>query len=414
MSSLYNKNKTQNTIDCVILAGGHRFYCHKVILAQRSTVLKAMISAERRSQDPNSMVEIIIAGLPFATTKSVMRFIYTDSVVKKDLNSLTFTASLRDAAKKLDLSKLIFICDQVIKSGLSIIDDKLENTIDHINFPSSKMAIDLGGALADTSFADVQIITQDKTTISAHKCILGCFTRFRLILASQEHCKPRLEYSTIELPGTHDEVLRLLIYLYTGTLVCGTSHKNIIQDLINANRYNLLEMQAQCESAIEVTTQNAISILNLSIQLESPQLKMKSLLFISKNLSKYFNNQDESQVLESSLVNFPTSAFEKLFELVKDKYGIYSVIPHNRRDKAVLLMEKERLVKVRVHEKMVEKLIGGSAKELTRQLIAYFVLLIVGIGYMHIQRIVAMKRMIPIINIFVLFLSILHLVKKIK
>lgn len=383
-------------------------YCHKVILAQRSTALKAMIAAERRPQDPNSVVEIIIPEIHSTTAKSVVRFIYTDSVTRKDLNSLALTANLRMAAKKLDLPKLVFICDQFAESNAFVLCNETEQATDPLSCPPSTISVDLGRALDDSSFADVQIMTQDKTVILAHKCILRCSSEhFRMILNySQKQSKSMFAYSTIELPATHSEVLRMLFYLYTGTLMCGTSQDDMRTDLINANRYNMLEMKVQCENAIEVTTENAISLLHLSLQVDSSRLKTESIYVISKNLSNYVHN--------FTLLDFPSDVIGQLFDSIVANSGIYAIIPKYRRDKSIFLMKRKRQIQAKVYNKMVANLIGGSQREVVRQVTTTAVLFVIGIGYMQLLRIVKVGPMIPLINISVLAISVIHLFKKIK
>ena len=96
-----------------------KFKVHKLILATRSSVFKAMFnSIADNKESQNGQVKV--PDIDPVTMKALLKFIYTDFVSKNDITMALFYAS-----DKYDLKKLTTFCEKVLMNHFDT-----ENVID--------------------------------------------------------------------------------------------------------------------------------------------------------------------------------------------------------------------------------------------------------------------------------------------
>ena len=356
-------NRSHN-VDCVIIAGGRRLYGHRVIISQRSTVLKGMIKAEERPQDPStSLVEILVPGIPYEVMKHIIRFIYTDALDRRVFATFASTLDLFQAAKRFLIPKLVNMCGgalTLIHNHHITNDDNLSVSEFDLNH---SLVRDFGQALEDSEFADVRIMTDGAPPIMIHECIIrghrdGHY--FSTLLDDVSLGKKNRSpdgVKSINVPVPYDQILRVIIFFYTG-MVTSKGQMEWQEDLINSHTFNLAGMKAHCENAIFVTSENAINILSLSERVQSKGLESQALQLITMNLTYFYNDEVCKQKLQEELSKCSHDVKASLFEKVKEANGIQCIIPKCRREEALVLLARVRKRKERQQQLMTEELIG--------------------------------------------------------
>lgn len=447
-------------VDCILISGGRGVYCHKVILASRSPILQRMILEEQRP-DQTFLTEIIVPGIQHAIMKHIIRFLYTDSIDVDCLSSFDSLANLLKAAKMLNLYNLVSKCEDVLsivyKSKIMDEDILMFTTrADKESYGSSSssnsLSEDLGSFFSqqDPQFANVRIISKDDNTeIHAHECILRSSSEyFRNMLDYNLSINKKLTENgpirtdtttTIVLPGTYKNVLRLLFFLYTGILEMKTTSKtksktkstkldgDLKVDLMNGDIFKLPDMKAQCESIVQVSSDNVFDVLLLSIEVESTALKLMAMDTICKTMQTLSGSSDGNTTTASSMSNSyswkdqlmitlskcPDSIKTELFELIKDINGIDAITPKSRKDIALLSLEISRKKKEKEYEVMVDEITSSGKDILT--IPRSIILLLLMVGYLLLQNVIPIgPSVIMSVNIFVLVCTILYFFQRIR
>lgn len=417
----------------MLIAGGRRIFCHKIILAARSPVLMGMILAEERHEQHIS--EIMVPGIQYSTMKHIIQFLYTDSIDIISASPFGSILNLLKASKVLKLDKLASKCRFILSTvhNFEMKDNSTSTTNDDEDEKhSSTLPADLGMALLqqDRRFTDVRIIARgDNSIIHAHACILCCSSQFfRRILKNE--LRKRISarsMAIIELPGTYKDIMRLLCYLYTEVMVTtniskscemeSNFYESIKLDFMNAAKLKLPSMKAQCENAIDVTPKNSLKVLQFSIEVESARLKLAALNIICKIIQN-LDASDVNQILWknellSTLTKCPSHISDKLFEMIKDINGVDAITSQSRKDIAFLSLERSQKKKEQVYQMMVDDVIDSGNDGLS--ILRLFLLLILMIVYVLLQKIIPIgPSIIFIVNTFVLVSTVIYLFQKIR
>ena len=105
--------KSRDFSDCIIACGSKEFYCHKVILAGRSTVFKAMFLNDL---DESISGKVEIEDLDEDAVEEMLNYIYSGTVKKFE----GLADKLLTAADKYDLSELKEECELYLCEKISI------------------------------------------------------------------------------------------------------------------------------------------------------------------------------------------------------------------------------------------------------------------------------------------------------
>ena len=409
--------------DCALITGGHRLYCHKIIISQRSSVLKGMLILEGSPQDLSPMTELMICGMRVEVMKCILCFIYTDNI--PDLNFLPFEklVDVWHASARLNLPKLAHRCKLILKidHGYEVEDHNVKHAKTstenggHIEAPLPTFAEDISGALEDNRFADVCLLVDDDKFLYAHECILRCASVYFRHLLDNAHRDNSL--TTLRMPGSYNECVRLLFYLYTGFLPPTNENiyceKDLVDDLINAERYQLKDLKSYCDSTIIVTVENATDMLLLGIKTNSYRLKIQAMNLIAKYLVKQVEDEARHSKFTSTIAQCPTDVKDELFELIKSSNGIGFLIPQDRKELAASMMQRSREEKARLEEKMKHDLIGSDKDGLSIRNI--IIMLAVLLAYSILHKILSFGPIISaVVNSLVLVLTGIHMMHRIE
>lgn len=152
--------------------------------------------------------------------------------------------------------------------------------------PPPSLSSDLGGALGDSSWSDVKFVAGGRP-IHAHRCVLTARSSYFAAMfrsGMQEGASGRTGVLDVVVPDSHVGMLRLLLFLYSGTLALA-DHTVLLEDLVAADRYNLIAMKRLCESMISVTAENAVEVYRIASMVDAPRLQTEALSFMASHLA---------------------------------------------------------------------------------------------------------------------------------
>lgn len=198
-------------------------------------------------------------------------------------------------------------------------------------------------------------------------------------------------------------------------------------DLMNGDIFKLPDMKAQCESIVQVSSDNVFDVLLLSIEVESTALKLMAMDTICKTMQTLSGSSDGNTTTASSMSNSyswkdqlmitlskcPDSIKTELFELIKDINGIDAITPKSRKDIALLSLEISRKKKEKEYEVMVDEITSSGKDILT--IPRSIILLLLMVGYLLLQNVIPIgPSVIMSVNIFVLVCTILYFFQRIR
>eukprot|EP00595_Chromulina_sp_UTEXLB2642_P003436 CAMPEP_0196761384 /NCGR_PEP_ID=MMETSP1095-20130614/607_1 /TAXON_ID=96789 ORGANISM="Chromulina nebulosa, Strain UTEXLB2642" /NCGR_SAMPLE_ID=MMETSP1095 /ASSEMBLY_ACC=CAM_ASM_000446 /LENGTH=816 /DNA_ID=CAMNT_0042110859 /DNA_START=608 /DNA_END=3055 /DNA_ORIENTATION=- len=246
---------TRGNADCVIISSGKVFAAHRVILSKRCPGLRDLIISESDISGPG-YVQILLPELSSDTTRSLLHFIYTDSIPSAELSLLH---SLATAAKTLQLPILQTLCDNIINEVMKVdLDVEVDKENEFFEKSPCSLTRDLGRLVGDPQFADIRFVIEGKALYS-HKFILvnRCdyfSAMFRSGMAESDADKTT-GIIDIVVPDSYVSFLRLLIYIYTDNILDGPVEV-LLQDIILADRYGLEDMKISVENTLIVNRTN--------------------------------------------------------------------------------------------------------------------------------------------------------------
>jgi speckle-type POZ protein len=103
--------ETKNFSDITIICSDKKFLAHRCVIAERSSVFKAMLTTDMAEK---KLSRIVIDDIDDATMQELLRFIYT-----KEVQNLALAPKLLYAAEKYDLYELKSICASHITEQVS-------------------------------------------------------------------------------------------------------------------------------------------------------------------------------------------------------------------------------------------------------------------------------------------------------
>jgi alpha-tubulin suppressor-like RCC1 family protein len=123
--------ESRGKADCMVIASGHIFLCHKAILAIRSAELRNMIIMEgpiipdggrREGQGGvigggtagSGLVQILLPELNKDSAKALFYYLYKDNLPHWSINNISTLSSLSKISKILSLPRLFLLCERFI------------------------------------------------------------------------------------------------------------------------------------------------------------------------------------------------------------------------------------------------------------------------------------------------------------
>uniref|UniRef100_A0A7S1UE26 BTB domain-containing protein n=1 Tax=Phaeomonas parva TaxID=124430 RepID=A0A7S1UE26_9STRA len=298
--------------DCILVASGGTHYAHRVVLAQRSQVLRDLILEEElvlEDDDDQPFVEVFLPGLQVETLRYLLHYLYNDTLPTEFASTVlsSIPANLREVASKCGLKDLAEICDRVIAMGDpqsqqetleqdgSLVEDARDGNRNQFHLKPT-FALDLGAFVGEPAWADVILLAEGRQ-IYAHSLLLaarseyfnglfgGPFSPFGrggglLTTGTGSGLQP----IEIELPGKYITLLRLVTYMYTGKLPKAPVAL-MLDDLMSADRYGVLDLLELVQSMIDIDDTNVGAILALTSSLTgAKRLKEDALRYAIRNL----------------------------------------------------------------------------------------------------------------------------------
>ena len=114
--------------DCLLIAGGRTLFCHRAVLAGRSTELRDMIELELPSGfntntasasgglSEASLVQVLLPELQYVTAKALLYYIYTDTLPQSCVSNINMLQSLLAISQTLKMVSNIlyaFMCNNI-------------------------------------------------------------------------------------------------------------------------------------------------------------------------------------------------------------------------------------------------------------------------------------------------------------
>jgi hypothetical protein len=297
--------------DCVLLAAGARLGAHKAVLARRSRVLRELIAAEERppqSGAASALLELLVPELKADTAHALREFLYTDQVASLPPGS-ALPLDLLQAAERFELPRLAALAKTALPPSALPPGDawRFQNDDEAAGggVPASSLASDLGSLLGDRlAWADVKFVAGGRA-IYAHRTVLAAASAyFRAMFRAMASLQgPRSgnrpkngdeeeeddddddddeeeeegdngDGGVLEVvvPDSYVGMLRVLGWVYTGKVDASGDSDAVLEDLIAADRFQLVHMKRACESLVEVDAANCVAVLEVATVTNAPRL----------------------------------------------------------------------------------------------------------------------------------------------
>lgn len=201
--------ETRGKADCMILASGRVFLCHRALLAQRSAELRDMIVMESPTDGGSTAAErqqpiqILLPELSKDAARALIYFLYCDCIPDWCIGNVALMNSLARTGKMLHLPRLQLISERLLK--LTRRDGVLGSGMNlSLELPPSTLARDMGAMVGDPNYADVRFIAEGKA-IMAHRFILeGRCEYFQAMFRSGMHARNYMDeggFYDVVVPG---------------------------------------------------------------------------------------------------------------------------------------------------------------------------------------------------------------------
>jgi hypothetical protein len=317
-----------------------------------------------------------------------------------------------------------------------------------LDMPPPTLARDLSSLVADPQFADVRFIAEGRAVV-AHRFVLEArCAYFRAMFRSGMveggmgvvGGGGRYAYSSgasssggmvdVVVPDTFVGFLRLLIFIYTGSLPDG-SDGALLEDLMAADRYVVPDMKLLCENMLVPSEANWLDLLRAAQLLNSLRLELQVLAFLKVNfavLQGLYHNSDTDTDTQggsagpnttntTNTTNTNTNNTNNTNNTTNKESGDdestvqYSNVADFQREFPGLLEEllesRKQLFPLPPSQLMLQRTRDSStvADALSKQELPVFPMwALVGacvcfFFYQHVSRIIALGPIIPIVNV---------------
>jgi alpha-tubulin suppressor-like RCC1 family protein len=354
--------------DTQLIVGGGHLRAHRVVLSQRSTVLRDLIDAEGDTA-PGEDLEILLPDLRLEVASALVRYLYTGTLDAAELiPTLPLAGDLLDAARSYGVKALeLFLLSN--NNPYAEADDA----------GISSLASDLGRILTGSSswHSDVRFIAEGRP-ILANRALLACRSEyFAAMFGSGMRESSSSKQQDVVVPDSYAGLLRLLLWIYTGVLPAA-GVQAALEDLIAADRYRLLGMKRLSQSMVQLTPETVTAALAAAELADAPLLRENALSMMRANLA-------EVPMLGSFLSENSHLCESLYMELRREEAG--SMAAH--------LVRERQAAKKLVEEEAQQSLPGAGGPF---PWIALVIAIVTAAAYSQMANIVAIGAAVPIIN----------------
>lgn len=439
----YNAEKLDNVLseenairslgyDCKLIVAGGPILCHKVIICNRCPSMRKLILLEEYQNDKiGKLTEIFLPELRMDVATQLIHYLYTDEITAACAICLP---ELYLAATSLNLPRLMELCQKEMpewNNMYKVTNQQLRKKDCSVAVESTTIIYDMILALGDRSWADVKFLTSSgrEEVIFAHRCILSARSTYfcrlfkSMVVERGEKLKEEHEgeesnnsddITTIILPDSSNALLKLLLYIYSGTVASVTTDE-LLEDIVIASRYELQSMVEECESEIVVVPKNAIKVLQIATSIHAPRLKEVALRVISENLGESWRSSwnDNNTTKTTGMDHHPLTSslnnetINEIFDRIVNN-NPQCILPRDRWESSLALQRAQERKDLR-EQQSAEALLDGSLMDSLKTFLGWIVLII---SYTCCVQNTIVGSMIPIVNTAFLICVLLYFVKK--
>jgi alpha-tubulin suppressor-like RCC1 family protein len=288
-----SSNSSPTAPDTLLIVGGTYLHAHRCILARRSPVLRELIAAEERpdgasladiaTADSTSSsaavapLQLLLPNLRPEVARALREFLYTDALAHPLDPAAPLVHDLLAAAKAYQVTRLAAICSAAIappyyeqllrkQTARASAGSRSSSDFNLVTLPPSTLAADLGGALGESEHADVRFLAGGRP-IYAHRAVLCARSEYFAAMFSsgmaessttttsskRQQQQQQQRCVDVVVPDSHVGMLRLLLFLYSGTLPPAAAD-TLLEDLLSADRYRLLNMVSLALMCMHICT----------------------------------------------------------------------------------------------------------------------------------------------------------------
>jgi alpha-tubulin suppressor-like RCC1 family protein len=361
--------------DLVLLVSGQRLLAHKLLLAQRSPVLRELILDEEQQQmsrharreeeesravAANEPMELLLPRLRVDIARALVEFIYTDSfTVEVSSSSYCLVNDVLRAAKLYKLPRLAHLCRErlfsespsaVLPAGLDELAEEEEWSDTHSEEDAAAqehgddprtLNDDMKFAMSDKIWADTLLVAEERE-IPVHRCMLVARSEyFRAVLAFHRSAGQLEDGSGRRMPTLHVEdsyagLVRVLRFIYYDQValpqpqqkdrsaepedVDEEASEQLLEDLVAADKYGLERMKRLCEHAIGVTVANCLEVLAVAELVHAAHLKQVAMRFVQTHLAAVTARREEFQRFQEDFPLLLEELYTSLREANRDEF----------------------------------------------------------------------------------------------
>ncbi|GMF10020.1 unnamed protein product [Phytophthora lilii] len=347
-----NEAATIAGADLILVVSGQRLLAHKLLLAQRSPVLRELILEEEQqqqtrlagsdkdTQNRTELIELLLPQLRVDVAKTLLEFIYTDNFTVDVVKTSHYLVhDVQRAAKRYKLPSLVQLCRERLFSaspsslfGASSVHDDGADEYDGLSDTNSEedaddletdgdmvdnarsLNDDMKFALSDEVWADTVLVAEGQQ-IPVHRCMLVARSQyFRAVLAFKHLARgSQTDRAIVKVEDSYAGTVRVLRFIYYDQVTLPQLDRSedissneeklqndteaasdqLLEDLVAADKYGLERMKRLCEHAIRVTITNCLEVLAVSELVHAAHLKEVAMRFMKIHLADITTRQEE-------------------------------------------------------------------------------------------------------------------------
>ncbi|KAG6586866.1 putative transmembrane protein [Phytophthora cinnamomi] len=342
-----------------------RVLVHKLLLAQRSPVLRELIlDEEQQQQNRLDGADGDVSSRTVSQVSKTSIYLVNDVLRAAKLYKLPGLARLcHERLRSASPSSLFgastpHVLDEIDEGHDELSDTDREGDMDGEDIDSSNAASrtlndDMRFALSDVIWADTVLVAEGRP-IPVHRCMLVARSEyFRAVLTFQHsttYVKDGMDAdkAVVNVEDTYAGIVRVLRFIYydqvalpayKGEIATRPTTNNtsssenkvasnaeeeasdqLLEDLVAADKYGLERMKRLCEHAINVTLENSLEVLAVAELVHAAHLKQVAMRFVQTHLAAVTARQEEFQRFQEDFPQLLEQLYASLRDASRDEF----------------------------------------------------------------------------------------------